>query len=96
MIMFSRLCKIILLITNFDSSILNYKATGSPPWSELNPYAALYAIANSDTPPPELPPPFSREAVDFVNKCLTRDVSLRPDAQGLLDHTFLDIKSATI
>jgi serine/threonine-protein kinase 24/25/MST4 len=66
-------------------------ATGSPPWSKLKPYAAMYSIAQGDTDPPVLPDNFSEEARDFCRKCLTRDENKRPDANDLLNHNFLSV-----
>lgn len=64
-------------------------ATGLPPWGQLQPISAIYAIGSGDGPPPQLPSKFSTEAIDFVNKCLTRDPNTRPSASELLDHEFL-------
>jgi serine/threonine kinase 3 len=64
-------------------------ATGMPPWGELQPIAAIYAIGSGETPPPQLPLEFSSEARDFVNKCLIRNPDERPSAADLLEHDFL-------
>ena len=64
-------------------------ATGSPPFANLAPISAIYAIGSGESPPPELPSRFSNEARDFVSKCLTRDPDLRPSAPELLQHGFL-------
>ncbi len=60
-----------------------------PPWGELQPIAAIYAIGSGETPAPELPTKFSQEARDFVSLCLVRDPEQRPSAAQLLDHEFL-------
>jgi serine/threonine protein kinase len=64
-------------------------ATGSPPFANLAPISAIYAIGSGESPPPELPSRFSSEARDFVSKCLTRDPDQRPSAAELLQHEFL-------
>lgn len=66
-----------------------FKATGLPPWGELQPIAAIYAIGGGETPAPELPEQFSENARDFVKQCLTREPDLRPSAAQLLNHSFL-------
>ena len=43
-------------------------ATGSPPFANLAPISAIYAIGSGESPPPELPSRFSSEARDFVSK----------------------------
>ncbi|XP_052066562.1 uncharacterized protein LOC127706153 isoform X4 [Mytilus californianus] len=63
-------------------------ATRKPPWSDMNPMAAIFAIG-CDRPVPELPERFTLEARDFVNSCLTRDQSKRLSATQLLHHEFL-------
>lgn len=65
------------------------KATGLPPWGELQPIAAIYAIGSGDTPAPQIPEKFSPEARDFVSRCLKRDPDERPSAAELLEHDFL-------
>ncbi len=60
-----------------------------PPWQELSPTAAIYAIGNGETPVPELPVEYSQEARDFVKLCLVRDADQRPSAKQLLEHGFL-------
>lgn len=64
-------------------------STGSPPWAEYQPIAAIYRIGSGDTPIPELPSKFSPEARDFVGKCLIRNPDERPSAYELLQHDFL-------
>lgn len=64
-------------------------ATGLPPYSELAPISAIYAIGSGEAPPPVLPSKFTAEAIDFVSKCLTRSPDQRPSAQELLNHDFL-------
>ncbi|GFR69149.1 mitogen-activated protein kinase kinase kinase 19-like [Elysia marginata] len=69
-------------------------ATRKPPWADMNPMAAIFAIGSSSRPVPSLDEKFSPEARDFVTLCLTRDQEKRPSAGELLDHIFLTRKSA--
>ena len=64
-------------------------ATGHPPWHEMKPIAAIYAIGSGDSNPPILPSHFSDDARDFVNRCLSRNADERPTADDLLRHPFL-------
>ncbi|KAL9978253.1 hypothetical protein ACROYT_G015751 [Oculina patagonica] len=64
-------------------------ATGKPPWSDMPPMAAIFAIGSGSLAVPQLSENFSPGARDFVNKCLTRDPDLRPSADELLQHHFL-------
>ena len=63
--------------------------TGKPPWSQFsNPVTVLYHLACQDSLPayPESP---SIELLTFLNICLQRDASLRPDITSLLLHPFV-------
>eukprot|EP00118_Oscarella_pearsei_P006534 m.29662 g.29662 ORF g.29662 m.29662 type:complete len:1144 (+) comp31207_c1_seq2:136-3567(+) len=64
-------------------------ATGKPPWSELNPTAAIFHIG-SGADPPLLPGKFSQLAVEFVAQCLTKDKRQRPSAVQLQQHAFVN------
>ena len=46
-------------------------ATRKPPWADMNPMAAIFAIG-SNKPVPQLPEKFSDEVREFVNACLTK------------------------
>ncbi|XP_022096379.1 uncharacterized protein LOC110982351 [Acanthaster planci] len=63
-------------------------ATRKPPWSEMPPMTAIFAIG-SGGPVPQLPEKFSCFAREFVNACLTRDQDERPTATQLLTHSFI-------
>ncbi|KAK6190356.1 hypothetical protein SNE40_002244 [Patella caerulea] len=63
-------------------------ATRKPPWSNMNPMAAIFAIG-SNRPVPELAETFSVLARKFVSDCLTRDQNDRPSATELLSHPFI-------
>ncbi|RNA42360.1 ankyrin-2-like isoform X1, partial [Brachionus plicatilis] len=75
-------------IWSFGATVFEM-AVGRPPWGDLSPLSAIYAIGSGESPPPELPEHFTEEARDFVRKCLTRDPDLRPYASELLNHEFL-------
>lgn len=63
--------------------------TGKPPWSQFNnSVTTLYHIACTDALP-EYPRPASVELITFLNVCLTRDPSNRPDITSLLLHPFV-------
>lgn len=47
-------------------------AVAKPPWSDLNKFAALFAISNGTASVPKLPDKFTQEAKDFVSLCLKR------------------------
>ena len=70
------------------------KATGLPPWAELQPIAAIYAIGSGETSPPSLPDKFSPEAIVFVRNCLIRNPDERPSAAELLEYDFLKQNTA--
>ncbi|XP_028518151.1 mitogen-activated protein kinase kinase kinase 19 [Exaiptasia diaphana] len=63
-------------------------ATGSPPWSEMQPMAAIFSIGNGSTVP-RLGESFSQLARDFTTACMTREPEARPSASELLQHKFL-------
>jgi len=63
--------------------------TGKPPWSQFqNSVTILYHIACQDTLP-EYPKGASVELLTFLNVCLQRDPSRRPDITSLLLHSFV-------
>ncbi|XP_021359609.1 uncharacterized protein LOC110454439 [Mizuhopecten yessoensis] len=68
-------------------------ATRKPPWANMNPMAAIFAIG-SDKPVPELPNKFTTDAISFVNACLTRDQNKRLSATELLRHVFIKKKGS--
>lgn len=69
-------------------------ATGSPPWAgELsNPMAAMLRIAHGDGVPP-FPSHFSRDALDFLSRCLEREPKKRCSTEELLSHPFVSRNS---
>ncbi|XP_060068251.1 probable serine/threonine-protein kinase DDB_G0282963 [Ylistrum balloti] len=69
-------------------------ATRKPPWADMNPMAAIFAIG-SDKPVPQLPNKFSPDAISFVNACLTRDQNKRLSATQLLQHMFINKKKSS-
>ena len=64
-------------------------ATKNPPWADMPPMSAIFAIGSDSRPIPQLPEKFSPEARDFYSKCLTRDPNVRPSAAALLRHPFM-------
>ncbi|EAS01621.2 plant dual-specificity MAP kinase kinase family domain protein (macronuclear) [Tetrahymena thermophila SB210] len=64
-------------------------AEGEPPYSNIHPFRAMFAIKKN--PPQGLsnPTQWSQEFSDFVKKCLTLDSNLRPSAKDLLSHPFI-------
>lgn len=65
-------------------------ATGRPPWGYeiTNPMAALMKIACSDETP-KFPCGFSKEGIDFLEKCLERNPRKRWKTEELLSHPFV-------
>lgn len=64
-------------------------STGKVPWCQYsNPVTVLYHIACSDSLP-EFPESASVELISFLNVCLQRDASHRPDITSLLLHPFV-------
>ena len=60
--------------------------------ADVPPLAAIFAIG-SDKQVPQLPEKFTQNARNFVNACLTRSQSERPNATQLLLHPFIvDLK----
>jgi serine/threonine protein kinase len=58
--------------------------TGQPPWSQFNNHVTvLYHIACTEALP-EYPTDASMELVTFLNVCLQREPSRRPDITSLL------------
>ncbi|KAF5744024.1 putative ATP binding protein [Tripterygium wilfordii] len=98
---------------NFSSDIWSLgctvieMATGRPPWvighnnnHDINPMAAILKIS-CGSEKPQFPSSFSKEGVDFLEKCLERDPNKRWMARELLTHPFitsrreLDMKEAS-
>ncbi|KAL5842467.1 hypothetical protein ACOSQ3_013070 [Xanthoceras sorbifolium] len=68
-------------------------ATGRPPWVGLSdPVTVLYRIGFSGDVP-EIPKFFSKQAKDFVTKCLIKDPRERWSASELLTHEFVNESS---
>uniref|UniRef100_A0A5B7BEN4 Putative NPK1-related protein kinase 3 n=1 Tax=Davidia involucrata TaxID=16924 RepID=A0A5B7BEN4_DAVIN len=69
-------------------------ATGRAPWGDevSNPMAAVLKIACSNEIP-EFPTQFSKEGLDFLTKCLERNLKSRWTTEELLNHPFVTGKS---
>lgn len=67
-------------------------AEGVPPNSELSPFRVLRLTKSSSVPSPTFRKPerWSSELIDFLSKCLQKDLSKRPDAMTLLKHPFFN------
>ncbi|KAK4254357.1 hypothetical protein QN277_009753 [Acacia crassicarpa] len=61
--------------------------TRQPPYSHLEGMQALFRIGRGEPPP--VPESLSKDARDFILKCLHVDPNKRPTAVELLDHPFL-------
>ncbi|PRP74232.1 hypothetical protein PROFUN_16318 [Planoprotostelium fungivorum] len=62
--------------------------TGSPPYAVLPPMAAIFRMVQDERPP--LPEGLSPHMESFLLKCLTKEVSSRPSATQLLEHSYLE------
>ncbi|EEF43833.1 ATP binding protein, putative [Ricinus communis] len=71
-------------------------ATGRPPWTTISdPVSALYQIGYSGMVP-EIPSFMSKQAIDFVSKCLKRDPVERWSASELLRHAFVTEEACSV
>ena len=62
--------------------------TGSPPYFDLQPMPALFAIVRDESPP--LPPGISPELRSFLTACFRKDPARRPTASELRSHEWLE------
>mmetsp|Transcript_9969 Transcript_9969/g.45121 ORF Transcript_9969/g.45121 Transcript_9969/m.45121 type:complete len:737 (+) Transcript_9969:83-2293(+) len=62
--------------------------TGSPPYFDLQPMPALFAIVRDESPP--LPPGISPELRGFLTACFRKDPAQRPTASELRSHEWLE------
>lgn len=72
-------------------------ATGRPPWGTKtsNPVAAVFEIACGHEKP-QFPRHFSDEGLDFLARCLERDLKRRWSAEELLNHPFVSGNSMRV
>ncbi|OLY83482.1 Protein kinase byr2 [Smittium mucronatum] len=61
--------------------------TGKHPYPEYDQFQALLKIGQKKRP--MIPENISRNAMDFIDKCLSIDLELRPSAKELLEHPFI-------
>jgi len=72
---------------------------GQPPLAELNAYGVMLAIQRNEPPTVQYPKNMSANFLDFLSKCLVKEVIERWDTKSLLSHPFVihakqsDIKS---
>jgi len=66
--------------------------TGAPPYFDMQPMPAMFAIVNNDRPP--LPDGVSAECRDFLKRCFRKDPAKRPSARDALAHAWLAEKDA--
>ncbi len=65
---------------------------GAPPYINEQPFRAMCKIAMQEQPPsinPESQSRISRDAKNFLERCLTIDPKKRADTSELLQHTFI-------
>lgn len=62
---------------------------GQRPWSNEAVISAIYKIGKTKLAPP-IPEDVSDEAKDFLKKCFTTDSQIRPTAEKLLEHPFME------
>jgi serine/threonine protein kinase len=67
--------------------------TGQPPYFDMQPMSAMFAIVNDKQP--ALPSNASRSLRDFLRLCFRKDPLKRPSAAGLLEHEWLRVSSAS-
>ena len=61
--------------------------TGAPPYFDMQPMPAMFAIVNNNRPP--LPDGVSAECRDFLKRCFRKDPAKRPSARDALAHAWL-------
>ena len=69
-------------------STLYTLVTGRRPWSELNPMVTIIRTVQDGAPP--VPDTLSPACADFLRACWATDATLRPSADALLAHEFLN------
>ena len=74
-------------IWSFACTVLQMLTT-KPPFSDLNPQAAMYQIVFGDFIP-SFPESTSDECAEFINDCFQREPEYRPSAKQLLGYEFL-------
>lgn len=63
--------------------------TGKPPWSDLEPAAAMFKVTKVGKPP--IPKGLSPDGQSFLRLCLQKNPADRPTAAALLEHPFVRI-----
>jgi len=64
---------------------------GQPPYMSFPPLRALFLITTKGIPPLQNPEKWSQELRQFYQRCVEKDVELRPDSNELLTYQFLKL-----
>jgi len=67
---------------------LHFLATGKLPYSTTEFFSILHEVSSQDAPTLD-PAIFSKNAVEFVQLCMTKDPEARPSCSELLKHPFV-------
>nr|KAG5705141.1 hypothetical protein BaRGS_030858 [Batillaria attramentaria] len=60
-----------------------------PPNKDMHPMRVLIKIQKADPPSLDQPSKWSKQFINFINKCLVKDPKQRPTAAELLEHPFI-------
>jgi len=60
-----------------------------PPLSGIHPMRAIFMIPNKPSPTLSEESKWSKEFLDFLAQCLSKDIAQRPTASALLKHPFI-------
>ncbi|XP_063281460.1 serine/threonine-protein kinase 4 [Pelobates fuscus] len=63
-------------------------AEGKPPYADIHPMRAIFMIPSNPPPTFRKPELWSKEFIDFINKCLVKNPEQRASATELLQHPF--------
>jgi len=64
-------------------------AEGEPPYMDYPPLRALFLITTRGIPGLKEPEKWSKDMINFLDLCLTKEPQARPTANELLEHPFL-------
>jgi len=63
---------------------------GKPPYYDMPPMRVVYLISTQGIPPLAEPNKWNADLVEFLKRCLVKDVLKRPGTNDLLKHPFLN------